>query len=848
MLTGASGVGKSRLLEEFATRMAPRRSMVLLGRTAADAELRLGVFRAALAPDGSPATDPVDALSMVSLALGRFSRTVLGIDSLDQVDASSAGLVRHLLDAGATVVGTLVDGARLPEALRRLDTDGGIELVPVPPLVEAETGLLLRALLDGPVDHGAIHRLHTRSAGLPLVTQALAAAAVAGGRLRRERGIRVLFGELPPTSVGSAVAAQLAALASPVRAALTLICLAEPVELSIIETIAGPAAIHELDAQRLVRFDAATRRLSVAHPYYREAVLAETDLAAATAAYRALADAARGEPGAAIGLRRSHWRVLSGEEIPAAELLEFGAAAIADGDPRLADGFLDAAARCVREQPELLRLAALYSHQHRFDDTLGILDRTEAGPLDAAARIEAACARALLLVMPGHRPGAALELVDRLLAELGPVPILLALRSTALWRLARIGEAREQAAAVLHDLSAPVAARAHAGLAMVSASVNAADAHLVRREAAGLEAVCAAAASELPEGPESLRLVLTTVAVYLDDDSSAARARVARGYRDALLRGDDGVRAQYGQFMAQLELRDGRVAQGLALLDDVVAVAGMWNDTTRFWVGRLRVEALALAGRGDEASAAWEELDAAIHPPVDDAHLGIAHAVALAACGDRDSAAATALRTAAGAGRDGNHGFAEHAWFLAMRWGSDAAARTYLAAPPAPSTPLTTSLVATAHALLRDDPASLVAVGEALRGRGWHRHGADLLGLAVETAAAGARTPGPEVWGAFERALASRPELAGALMSTVASAVLSPRELAVARIVAAGADDAAAADALAVSVRTVQTHLSRVYRKLGIAGRPGLAGRLGHAAGVLGLSSGHAPSGYVIAS
>jgi DNA-binding CsgD family transcriptional regulator len=56
---------------------------------------------------------------------------------------------------------------------------------------------------------------------------------------------------------------------------------------------------------------------------------------------------------------------------------------------------------------------------------------------------------------------------------------------------------------------------------------------------------------------------------------------------------------------------------------------------------------------------------------------------------------------------------------------------------------------------------------------------------------------------------------------------LSAAELAVARLVAAGHSDRAAALELHLSVRTVQNHLSRAYRKLGVAGRAQLRDVLG---------------------
>lgn len=56
---------------------------------------------------------------------------------------------------------------------------------------------------------------------------------------------------------------------------------------------------------------------------------------------------------------------------------------------------------------------------------------------------------------------------------------------------------------------------------------------------------------------------------------------------------------------------------------------------------------------------------------------------------------------------------------------------------------------------------------------------------------------------------------------------LTPRELSVAELAAAGRSSRDIADELVVSIRTVDMHLTRVYRKLGIDGRTDLPGALG---------------------
>jgi DNA-binding CsgD family transcriptional regulator len=55
---------------------------------------------------------------------------------------------------------------------------------------------------------------------------------------------------------------------------------------------------------------------------------------------------------------------------------------------------------------------------------------------------------------------------------------------------------------------------------------------------------------------------------------------------------------------------------------------------------------------------------------------------------------------------------------------------------------------------------------------------------------------------------------------------LSGRELEIARLVAAGSSNRQVAEALGVSVRTIDNHLYRIYRKVGVSDRESLARRI----------------------
>lgn len=70
------------------------------------------------------------------------------------------------------------------------------------------------------------------------------------------------------------------------------------------------------------------------------------------------------------------------------------------------------------------------------------------------------------------------------------------------------------------------------------------------------------------------------------------------------------------------------------------------------------------------------------------------------------------------------------------------------------------------------------------------------------------------------------PWLAGA----TSAVPLTNREREIAALAASGMSDAAIASHVKISIRTVQTHLGRVYQKLGSTGPADLATRLSHTA------------------
>jgi DNA-binding CsgD family transcriptional regulator len=122
---------------------------------------------------------------------------------------------------------------------------------------------------------------------------------------------------------------------------------------------------------------------------------------------------------------------------------------------------------------------------------------------------------------------------------------------------------------------------------------------------------------------------------------------------------------------------------------------------------------------------------------------------------------------------------------------------------------------------------ALVALGSALRRAGLRREAREPLRAAIGLAAACGAAPLANRAREDLVAAGARPRRAQA----AGRAGLTPTELRVARMAAEGLTNRAVAQALFVSEKTIETHLGRAYRKLGITARSQLTRALRSAAG-----------------
>ncbi len=849
VLAGEAGVGKTRLAREVLAARGIDSDTPWVAATESSRVLPFGAFAAVLprAIDAASGSNAVAVAHAVRDAvLAEATRGVLVVDDAHLLDDASATIVHYLAaEARLCVVVILRSGEPAPAAITSLWKDERATRVDLEPLAREETDRLVTAMLGGPSTPSTRERLWDASAGNPLYLRELLAAGRADGTLTEVDGVWRFAGDLAVSRrLMELVDAHVRRLGESATAVLELVSVADPLPFGVLEHLAGLEAIAEAEDAGLVEITkTAGRALArVAHPMYGEVVRRGMSHARQVMTHRALADAL-----AARGLRRrddvlrwTTWR-LRGEAPPDVDTLVAAAGFAATSlDVALGEQLARAAVAAEpNSHPARLALADALYRGARYAEALDVLDDDVAE--GDRSRTECAVARAKALWGRGRRDEAEAHVVAVAHEVDDPSCIAWLQAYRAMLRLAAGYPA--EAIAIAEPLAHSTDIGPRAVLSALSA-LSLAFA-FAGRTADAVAAVDRGRDPELRAAAESFTPLswaepAVWTATWLSGDVRGAEAlagafRVA-GFRS---RNDEYVSAgSMGLGWAAVERGD--VAAAVDLFNDAVAVTAADDRigvATAAWSGR----ALAEVARG-EARLAEACLDAAVERARSsarwfDPYIEIGRSGVLALDGRRAEAASALEATATDCIERGFLPYAVRATHAIVR-----------NAAPRPTPPGTAERlrdlsrqvdgqyaeISADHAEALDgaDGPALEAVADAFA-----EHGMMLVAAEAASAAAvhydanGDRA-------ACERAVARAERLAaqcpGAAHSPVASqrvaARLTEREREIATLAASGRTSRDIADALFLSVRTVDSHLAHVYTKLGVDGRRGLAAALGRGA------------------
>ena len=810
LITGDAGIGKSSVLDEVALRSRAARAWGVRSLS--------GMPLSALAHLVPPAKTRIELIRSLIAAAG----PVLCVDDLDACDPLSRSLLDRLTaEPGRTVVATVrtEDGAP-PPSLEPLFARVSTAVVRVDPLTRDQSDALVRDELRGPVGTGLLDEVWRRTQGNPLFALQVLRSANDDGVIVSRSGRWAVSGRLPlPRSLRQTLLARLDALSGPACEAAEFLAGLGRIRLTRFDASGRGAAIRELADAGLVtiddRGDGRGPSTDFAHPLFAEAVWDRTGALRRRDVLAEHLAAERAEPDpdpvriAVLSLDLDG-RANADELMPAL---------------RLATGGLDAAV--------VLRFATATIAKARGDDLEEVV-RAEAGALVQLGRVDEALAT-IAAALQRTRPGRTAVRLALLQHELmiwagGDQPAAAQLvreqrRRYPRWlRLPRaafaVAEAdglvfasHPDAAIAILDRDARPWRRMDPELAVARATVLA---HALTPQGR-LNVAVATLDSTGDAGGEVaavLRSLVTTLwgapdeahRIAVDAHRVASDAGFLQGQAFAALAAAVAARHR-GDPAATLDWADRAAAASAGRMPDVLRLALLQTASA---------QAMTPAGVEAETVAELEAVEGGIgflrH------QLPLARAWKADAAGDpiaRDQILAEAVGDARREGAGGAEGMLLHEW---IRMGRRGLADPIAALPR--GYPLIEARILLARGIDADDQGLLIEAADAFEALGMSL-------FAAEAAAAASRLVFDQEREDLRVRARRLADLVGAPTSFLLADVpaehrraqlLTPREREIASL-ARNRSSPEIAQALQLSVRTVENHLARAFRKLGISAR-----------------------------
>jgi DNA-binding CsgD family transcriptional regulator/tetratricopeptide (TPR) repeat protein len=834
IVLGAPGVGKTSLLRETAHQLRSRSQVTRWIVGIPSAAMPFG----ALAPFLPPDLDDAEPAMLVSQAVRTLAAATAGgrplvvVDDANLLDQASALVVSQLLHADdVDVICAWRSGEEAP-GLEWALRDQRSTVVELQPLSVDDVTELLDAVLGAPMSPAATDALYQHSQGGALFLRELVEDALAAGALNRaEDGWALSPSWRPGHRVMELVTRRIGRRPEAEQVVLEALAVAEPVALDVLAALSDPEALVALERARLieVRSDGLRADVRFAHPLYGEAVRSRLGRAAARQRTRALADAL-----AATGLRRrgdvltlARWRLEGGGGLDAEQWATAARQAIALEAPD-AELITRRAVEAGAGSDAWTALGQLRTAARDLAGAVAAFEQAAAAATTDDQRAQAGIGQARALFWVADRADEALAQLDGLLEQVDDEDARRALVVQRISVLVNAGRFVEGLAAIdellaIEDL--PAEHRIDALHVRTIALAFAGHTDEAGRAAAALLEEGLALASQHPE------LLPTAAVPSLVVGLVAGELRASRDLVELFRPQASGPEAvgYVAALEGRLALMRGRVRTAVELLEEARRNLALTMARSRSaWVDALLDEAGTAIGERPDLAAAPDP-----DPGGDLAHRFLvvdairARAVSLAQTGDA-RAAAQLLEHGLAVSREAGM-LATEVWLGYERFRLDPSFAEPLAALTGRMNgPVGTLFPRHARAHLLGDADELEATALALADADFTLYAARCAADASRVFRKVGQPHGASRCAGLARRLLDQCEGActDLLVDLTAVDALTAREREVTVLAARGLSNREIADVTCTSVRTVEGHLLRSFRKLGINNRSELASYL----------------------
>jgi DNA-binding CsgD family transcriptional regulator len=280
VIAGSAGVGKTRLAREAMALAAERGWAVRwVAGTVAAQSIPLGACAQwADRLEGDPLHLVANVITKVT-ASPDGAPVLVVVDDARLLDNLSAFVLQQLvLRRAATVIATIRTGAPAPDAVTALWKDGHLRRLDLQPLSRGESDTLLQSALEGPVNSACAERIWRLTRGNVLFLHQLVTQELHAGRLVSRDGNWQWVGTMEVSqSLVDLVDLRIGATPEPVLEVIDFVAVAEPLELAHLTALADASAIEDAERRGLIAVSRAKPNslAHLGHPLYGEVRLAQ---------------------------------------------------------------------------------------------------------------------------------------------------------------------------------------------------------------------------------------------------------------------------------------------------------------------------------------------------------------------------------------------------------------------------------------------------------------------------------------------------------------------------------------------------------------------------------------------
>jgi DNA-binding CsgD family transcriptional regulator len=237
---------------------------------------------------------------------------LLVVDDADLLDDDSAVVIHTVARTRPTLITLRTERSEAADASVRLAREHTTDLICLDPLGLTDAMQLVESLIGGTIDRASINTLVSASEGNPLLLRELTASSAHGGSLVLAHGVWGLRELIAPGTVRELFRERLRLWSPVVRRVVTAVAVAESVPLALLTTCFGQPAVAQARSADAFRSVGRTNDVELRHALLRETVLANVELAERNELLRLLLTESENNP-AVTPLRRGLWVLTLGD-------------------------------------------------------------------------------------------------------------------------------------------------------------------------------------------------------------------------------------------------------------------------------------------------------------------------------------------------------------------------------------------------------------------------------------------------------------------------------------------------------------------------------------------------------